>query len=830
MGVSAMTQANSRFRRLAVRALVLSAITLAAVSVFPQNAPAAPATPTALAAPAAQVNAPTDRQVRAAILRAIDGLRKLQDPSGRWPTHAQEGGVTALATYTLLAAGVAPDDRAMETALQSLRRVENENTYVVALKAMAFSAADPEKYRDEIQACADSLVLFQTAVGGWGYGRCTPTPLSQNLDFGLPSVKMEADRQRVCGRPDGSNTQFAILGLSEAERAGARVPPDVWQKAARFLRTTQLPDGGWGYVANAQIAAPAKGDGAGSGTGKDAEPGVSYGSMTAVSVASLVLCHDRLARTDTPETGGERLAAIDKGLAWLAKNYTLDENPGRALAWYYFWIYGLERVGVATGRRTLGGHDWFREGTAMLVNGQRPDGSWTGRIYYDAFGLLFLAKGRRPLLVERLEWDGPWRRDPRDLDRLTWYLEKRVGGDFVAWQTLRGDAPLEDWLAAPVVHVAGRGALKLSPAAAANLKAYIQQGGLALFDADGGDAAFTDSVRKAMAAMFPESKFEPLAADHPIYSATHKISPGASDAVIGPATKGLAIAAAAAPMADKSAPVQLEVLNVGCRAAVLLAPKGLADGWAAADPAKPNDALRLGENLAVYATTGETLPERLAVATPLALPPETPTPRGASRIGQVQHDGDWQPRPYALPSLLGEVAKRFGVAVANRPEPVRLTQAGLAGYNVLYITGHYALTLSDAERAALKEYLDRGGFLWAEACCGRPAFDKAFRELIKGMYPDTELEKLPVEHPIFQGKVGAAISEVAYSPAVQAESPALHQPVLYGLTRSGHLVIVYSPYGLACGLDGMKTYGARTYSPGDAKRLAINILLFGLAF
>ena len=133
-----------------MRALVLSAITLAAVSVFPQNAlaaPAAPAAPAASATPAtptAQVDAPTGRQVRAAILRAIDGLRKLQAPSGRWPDYAQEGGVTALVTYALLVAGVAPDDRAMETALPSLRRVENENTYVVALKAMAFSAADPK--------------------------------------------------------------------------------------------------------------------------------------------------------------------------------------------------------------------------------------------------------------------------------------------------------------------------------------------------------------------------------------------------------------------------------------------------------------------------------------------------------------------------------------------------------------------------------------------------------------------------------------------------------------------------------------------------------------
>jgi hypothetical protein len=737
-----------------------------------------------LAAPAEEP--PTGPLVRAAILRSIDALKRRQQPDGAWPDYAQEGGVTALVTYALLQAGVSPDDKGTAAALETLRRIPNQSTYVVSLKALAFVSADPKRYGAEIQAGADRLAFLQGATGAWGYGTppssaaglpaaAAPDP---NVDRGRPPRDVEAALRRVWERPDLSNTQFALLALSEADRAGARVSPDVWRKADRYLRTTQLPGGGWGYVYH------------------DAEPEEAYGSMTAAAVASLTLCGDRLARQEPADADADRLKAIDMGITWIADHYTLNENPNRALAYYYFWLYGLERAGVATGRRLFGDHDWFREGTALLVSGQRPDGAWTDRLYHDALCLLFLAKGYKPVLAQRMQWEGQWRRDPRDFDHLVRYLEKRVGGDAVTWQTVPADAPVQDLLAAPLLVVGGRGPLRMIAASLPHLKDYVEQGGLLVFDAEGGDAAFTESVRRIMTEQFPDSTFEPLAADHPIYKSAHQVPPAG-----------------------------LEVLNVGCRAAVLLAPKGLAERWAAEDPARPGEALFLGENLALYATGGAALPDRLRPATLLELPPVEPPAANAWRIGQVQHDGDWNPRPYALPKFLKGLAERYPVPVYSRPVPVRLNEKDLAGLQILYLTGHYAFHLSAEEKAALKAYLDRGGFLVAEACCGRAAFDQALRGLLKELFPDTALALLPADHAIYSGRVGSAIREVAYAPAVRAASPDLNRPVLYGLTRGGHLAVVYSPYGLAVGMDGLKAYGARTYAPDDARRLAENILL-----
>ena len=718
-----------------------------------------------------------------AILRAVDRFKRDRKTDGTWPDYARQGGVTALACYALLQAGVAPDDEAVAQGLATLHRVPNEATYVVALKAMAFAAADPKRYREDLQACVDWLVEIQHATGAWGYGLVPESEMAGAvLARGLRKVQNETQLRRAYERADASNTQFAILGLAEAERAGAHVPIEVWRRADRHLRVTQLPGGGWGYVY------------------RDPDPNEAYGSMTAAALASLYLCAERLAPQESADDAGQRSAAIEQGLQWIAEHYSLDENPNRGAAWYYFWLYSLERAGVTSGRRTFGPHDWFREGAALLVKGQRADGSWSNHLYQDTLALLFLAKGFKPLLVQRLEWQGAWRRDPRDLEHLVRFLETRVGGQAVAWQTLSPESPIEDWLAAPILHVTGRGPLRMLAASVPKLREYVEQGGLILFDAEGADAAFTESVRQLLPDLFPGAAFEPLPANHPVYRAVYPVPPAG-----------------------------LETLRVGCRASVILAPQGLADAWAAADPARPNDALRLGENLAVYATGNEALPDRLAEATVLEMPAEEAPPPNVLRIGQIQHDGDWQPRPLALPKLLENLPREFGVSVWSRPVPIRLTEADPGRFPVLYLVGHYTFTLSDKERAALKDYLDRGGFLWAEACCGRDAFDKAFRSLVADLFPDSPLEELPADHPIYSGQVGTKIDRVAYSPAAKADAPNLDRPVLLGLKRNGHLVVVYSPYGIGAGLDGIRTYGARALEPDDAKRLATNILLYGLS-
>ena len=61
--------------------------------------------------------------------------------------------------------------------------------------------------------------------------------------------------RRPAGRGDPSNSQFALLALYEAERAGVKVNEKTWRLALQYWQQIQNPDGSWGYIKG--VPAPA---------------------------------------------------------------------------------------------------------------------------------------------------------------------------------------------------------------------------------------------------------------------------------------------------------------------------------------------------------------------------------------------------------------------------------------------------------------------------------------------------------------------------------------------------------------------------------------------
>lgn len=88
------------------------------------------------------------------------------------------------------------------------------------------------------------------------------------------------------------------------------------------------------------------------------------------------------------------------------------------------------------------------------------------------------------------------------------------------------------------------------------------------------------------------------------------------------------------------------------------------------------------------------------------------------------------------------------LAISNEPVAVSLHDAELYQYPFIYCVEPGRMELSAQDAAALREYLERGGFLLMDDFWGEYEWQNVQVQL-KKVFPDYPIKELPLEHPIF---------------------------------------------------------------------------------
>ncbi len=328
------------------------------------------------AAARAEGPAVSDEAVDDAIRRAVAWMKSQRNADGHWELPADSkqnkhwAGTTGLALLSLLYAGEDPREKPLSDSLQWFASQTLNGTYVYGTRAHVLALVPGGGFSSQLQSDVKWLLdaIWPRDSEHPGCYDYVPPP---------PGAKS--------GRWDNSVTQYGVLGTWMAAEAGVPVPDWYWEIVGRHWLKTQNADGGWGYQ----------------------EKGPTTGSMTAAGLASLFVVLDQR-YADRPQDAGGLVAAIEAGLNWFGREYTPD-NPGGDATWKYYYLYGVERVGRASGYKYFRDKDWFREGADYLLTAQRPDGRWTGtggemnEVRNTAFALMFLCHGRAPLLFNKLQ-------------------------------------------------------------------------------------------------------------------------------------------------------------------------------------------------------------------------------------------------------------------------------------------------------------------------------------------------------------------------------------------------------------------------------------------
>ncbi len=699
----------------------------------------------------------TAAQVDAALARGVRvALNNLRVNRGIWNV-----GYTVLGVMAVLNAGVSPDHPVVAECIKNIvanAKAHTNDDYAgcstAGLINMLLAMLDNEKHKPLAAAMALKLQMYQKANGGWG---------------------------------DNSRTQFALLGLKAAEDLGVTIRPPVYASARKWIEAGQNRDGSWGYL-------PSMNRG--------------YGSMTAAGITSQFIINEQALKNTSVCGAPAGDARIKSGLDWLAARFTVRSNP-LTYGNHYYYLYALERIGVLTGQKYIGAHDWYKEGAAYLVRAQLDDGSWPGaEPLATEFALLFLGKGRAPIAVQKLNYGADWNPDPYDVKDLVKQASRELKMP-MATQVVESTASAKDLAAAPILYLQGREKFSFSPAFRETLKAFVDQGGFIFASACCGTGDFDRSLRTEMKLLFPDAAFEKLPESHDIYTLRHKIT--------------------------QQKAFMIEGLNTGCRTAVLYAPHDICCAWGGCKGCKDQQGLAgeeatgLGVNLIAYAIGFQALRNKLEEVKVTARKLDSTLKRGTLAIGQLYHMGEWNPDPSSIANLGRTLKEQTGMKSDILRRQVAPGTDDLGDFPVLYITGHKKFQYSPTEVEALRNYLDRGGTLLADACCGKAEFDASFRRLCEALYPDRPLALLAAEHPVF--KEPYAIERVRYKPAVKALFPAQgDKPHLEAVSAAdGRAQIIYSRYNFGCELHGHACANCLGLTTEDAYKVAVNALLYALS-
>lgn len=754
----------------------------------------------------------TDEHVQKAAAVLIDALYERKHAQRFWELEKipanestrQGGGYTALATLALVHAGQSYQDPRLRDAVDYLANLQMQGTYAITTRASLWGRLPPRFHKNLTDDARLLLEGFSEKNGGWDY-------------IPDPNAKYH----------DNSIRQFGALALWDAAKRDVKFDRRIWQRIEDAYITSQLPDGGWNY----------KGEGA------------ATGSMTAAGLATLFITQDLLHTQEAVALNNRSQAkyekAIETGLQWMDKHFSPTVNPGKDTYYFYYYLYGVERVGLASGYKYFGGRDWFREAAAELISklltwdsssetfslkksAQAP--SKTDEI---AFALMFLSRGRVPVAFNKLQFAGAWNNRPRDAANLTRWIGDNAERE-LSWQIVNINSDPVSWLDASCLYIASHEPLpwikranidiiqivrearnaqmalengeqrNISTSAALDIpelttiKTYIDAGGLVVALNEGSTRGFAESVEHMGLMMYPHYQWVDAPDSHWAYTA-HM------------------------PVKGRKPP--LRILSNGVRDLIILSPGG---DWPAVF--QTNNHKRLPEfhtasNVFSYASELNRPRPRLGRA---ATPSSRATTLQAITIARAIHHGNWNCEPLALHRVASWLA-------ADRSIRLNIQEHSLARIHEVHpapaaviVSGTEAVQFTEAQLSAIRTYVHNGGVVLFETAGGGGDFTSAAEAALEAASGGRIEPLIRTRIITGEGIKGAKdLTQVEYRPfALQAFGTRDTAPRLRGITINEQRgpQILFSREDISHALLDRPCWGVSGYSTASARELLANII------
>lgn len=731
---------------------------------------------------AAWAQSPSADEIDKAIERGKAWLLSRRDPKVSWELPTEDisanhpGGLTSLITLALISADEKASGDALKPGIDKLRALKTESVYAVGMRASLFSLLPSTPENVAVRAMDRNFFLkavYTDKINNGMYGYYPPTYKGPHYNF-----------------PHISPTGYGVLGAWALGDAGQEFPQNFWLLMNTTWRKAQQKSGAWQYRV----------------VGGPPEQHVDIPTMTSAGVASLLITQDFLV---AEQKGNPVDPALDAGIKWLDQNWKMIDDKGYSSYAYY----NIERIGVASGLRKVGSHDWYSEGARSLLQTQGQSGNWGNGnpLATTSFAILFLTHGRAPVMLNKLEYNvlgkdkkpvlANWNQRPRDAANLVLWAKRQLERD-LRWQRIDLNASTNDLLEAPILYITGDQKLEFADSEISRLRDFCQAGGIILGAPERGDQDFAKSFRELGSKLFKQYEFRKLPANHPIFTSQM------------------------AKASSWKKQVALEGLSNGAREMMILVPDyDPSKYWSTRQVDSRPEAFQVAANIYLYSIGKDFGWQR---GRGYYVPPVAQPAGEARKVVRIEHSGNWNPEPYGWKRLQALLARDNKIALTI--ETAKLGEGKLKGAKLAHMTGTAELTpLTEAQKAEIKEFVNSGGTLLVDSCGGSPEFANFMDGELRKMFPDGTAElnaPIPQKSPIFSKDWGTPIEKIQLRDYALAQGGVEgNGPQLRVITINKRPAVIFSREDLSTGLVGTPVDAITGYTPATALAIVRNIVM-----
>lgn len=580
------------------------------------------------------------------------------------------------------------------------------------------------------------------------------------------------------------DTAEALLALQAAQEAGAFAPASLWTKAATFLTSCQNADGGMGYTA----------------VGRNRLRGQSHGSATAAGAAGLGACVERASSGQFPNrkvpSPPGPWVAYAKSLDWLTHHVRITSEPGWIgnSAVYRWWDW-LSLAPEIRHPMRLGQMRLDALLASTVVPKQQKDGGFLGdgvqedNLAATVRGLRTLVRVHRPVLIEKRVLGGNLDVDLFDARRMCQYVKQTQGVD-MSW---RRSGNAFGASSATILYLVGQGRANMGPGVQKAVADQVRTGGVVIVQPIGDDATFSKNIPTLFRSL-PKS-YQPgtLSLGHPLMCQPQTVTSGT-----------------------------IRTMADGSRRRVFVLGSDYSGLWAAGPGEGRNSAFAWIGNLVSSLRRTKRLARR---PDPTPLTKKVPT----LTVARLQHKGDWDTAMPLASALAHPLYNAYTLGVSSTD--VDLMEPVKSQTKLLWVTGSQDVNLSLEQRKKLASYIKSGGLVVFDATGASDAFLVPARRVLLDLFGPASLHTIPADHPLltgaFGGQIGCDVRAAALSlKAAQSVGRQRIPPRLEVVQYKGRIVAVVSPLNIAVAAQGDPPLDHVGYVPDDAKRLALNLLLY----